>query len=548
MSYAVGIDLGTSNSAVAVIDADGRPRILTTPEGATTLPSLVWFSPSGPVVGEAAREGLDHSPDVTIFGVKRLMGRRFDHPDVRRLARVLPYELVAAPNGYTMIALGQGQTVSPEEVSALVLLELRRIAERFLGGPVVEAVITVPAWFDTAQRQATKDAAEIAGLRVRRLLSEPTAAAFGHGAHRGERRRFVVCDLGGGTFDVAVVDVDSGVFEVLSTTGDSFLGGDDVDRAIVENLVRDVRVGKGLDVSADAGAVDRLRVAAQRAKHDLSAELATKLHIPELVLLPSGRAVEYSRSLRRDEIELWSSPLFRRLESPCRDALVRASRSPDQVDEVLLVGGMTRMPAVRRQLARIFGKEPSAIANPEEVVAIGAALEVARLDGLIDGVLIIDVCSRGLSISPAPAFSGADRPGGFGGLGNASVPCDLVIGPNSVVPTREHRVLLTKQDNQQTIEFDLWEGASVDPAGNTHLGRFAVVELPQAPAGEVLALIEVTIDVDGTVRVGGTELISSQGLSVEQLSHTGLPRSEIERLAAEHGRKGRARTASGRTR
>lgn len=548
MSHAVGIDLGTSNSAVAVIDADGRPRILTTPEGATTLPSLVWFSPSGPVVGEAAREGLDHSPDVTIFGVKRLMGRRFDHPDVRRLARVLPYELVAAPNGYTMIALGQGQTISPEEVSALVLLELRRIAERFLGGPVVEAVITVPAWFDTAQRQATKDAAEIAGLRVRRLLSEPTAAAFGHGAHRGERRRFVVCDLGGGTFDVAVVDVDSGVFEVLSTTGDSFLGGDDVDRAIVENLVRDVRVGKGLDVSADAGAVDRLRVAAQRAKHDLSAEMATKLHIPELVLLPSGRAVEYSRSLRRDEIELWSSPLFRRLESPCRDALVRASRSPDQVDEVLLVGGMTRMPAVRRQLARIFGKEPSAIANPEEVVAIGAALEVARLDGLIDGVLIIDVCSRGLSISPAPAYSGADRPGGFSGLGNASVPCDLVIGPNSVVPTREHRVLLTKQDNQQTIEFDLWEGASVDPAGNTHLGRFAVVELPQAPAGEVLALIEVTIDVDGTVRVGGTELISSQGLSVEQLSHTGLPRSEIERLAAEHGRKGRARTASGRTR
>jgi molecular chaperone DnaK len=549
VSYAVGIDLGTSNSAVAVIDADGRPRILTTPEGSTTLPSLVWFSPSGPVVGEAAREGLDHSPDVTIFGVKRLMGRRFDHPDVRRLARVLPYELVVAPNGYTMIALGQGQTISPEEVSALVLLELRRIAERFLGGPVVEAVITVPAWFDTAQRQATKDAAEIAGLRVRRLLSEPTAAAFGHGAHRGDRRRFVVCDLGGGTFDVAVVDVDSGVFEVLSTTGDSFLGGDDVDRAIVENLVRDVRVSKGIDVSADAGAVDRLRVAAQRAKHELSAELATSLHIPELLLLPSGKAVEYSRPLRRDEIELWSSPLFRRLENPCRDALVRASRSSDQVDEVLLVGGMTRMPAVRRQLARLFGKEPSAIANPEEVVAIGAALEVARLDGLIDGVLIIDVCARGLSISPTPAYAGADRPSGFGGGGTAvHGPCDLVIGPNSVVPTREHRVLLTKQDNQQTIEFDLWEGASTDPAGNTHLGRFAVVELPPAPAGEVLALVEVTIDVDGTVRLAGTELISSLGLSVEQLSHTGLERTEIERLAGEHGRKGRARTPSGRSR
>ncbi|HRC57257.1 MAG: Hsp70 family protein [Myxococcales bacterium] len=535
MSQAVGIDLGTSNSAVAVLDDDGRPRILTTAEGSTTLPSLVWFSPQGAVVGEAAREGLDHSPDVTIFGVKRLMGRRFDHPDVRRMARVLPYELVAAPNGYTLIALGQGQTVSPEEVSALVLLELRRMAEAFLGGEVVEAVITVPAWFDTAQRQATKDAAEIAGLRVRRLLSEPTAAAFGHGAHRGERRRFVVCDLGGGTFDVAVVDVDSGVFEVLSTTGDPFLGGDDVDRAIVENLVRDVRVGKGLDVSADAGAIDRLRVAAQRAKHELSAELSTSLHIPELLLLPSGKAVEYSRSLRRDEVELWSAPLFRRLESPCRDALMRASRSADQVDDVLLVGGMTRMPAVRRQLARIFGKEPSSVANPEEVVAVGAALEVARLDGQIDGVLIIDVCARGLSISPATS----------GPSGAPTGPCDLVIGPNSVVPTREHRVFLTKQANQQAIEFDLWEGSSSDAASNTHLGRFAVVELPPAPAGEVLALVEVTIDVDGTVRLAGTELISSQGLSIEQLSHTGLPRIEIERLANEHGRRGRARTVSG---
>lgn len=543
MSYAVGIDLGTSNSAVAVLDADGRPRILTTPEGSTTLPSLVWFSPSGPVVGEAAREGLDHSPDVTIFGVKRLMGRRFDHPDVRRLARVLPYELMAAPNGYTMIALGGGMTVSPEEVSALILLELRRIAEDFLGGPVVEAVITVPAWFDTAQRQATKDAATIAGLRVRRLLSEPTAAAFGHGAHRGDRRRFVVCDLGGGTFDVAVVDVDSGVFEVLSTTGDSFLGGDDVDRSIVENLVRDVRVTKGLDVSADAGAVDRLRVAAQRAKHELSSEMTTSLHIPELLLLPSGKAVEYSRPLRRDEIELWSSPLFRRLENPCRDALVRASRSSGEVDEVLLVGGMTRMPAVRRQLARIFGKEPSTIANPEEVVAIGAALEVARLDGIIDGVLIIDVCSRGLSISPASPRTSSSSAGANGAVIPGG-PCDLVIGPNSVVPTREHRVLLTKQENQQTIEFDLWEGSSADPAGNTHLGRFAIVELPPAPAGEVLALVEITIDVDGTVRLAGTELISSQGLSVEQLTQTGLERTEIERLALEHGRKGRPRTSS----
>jgi molecular chaperone DnaK len=511
---AVGIDLGTSNSVVAVIDRDGAPRILTTPEGSTTLPSLVWFSPDGPVIGEAARAGLDHSPDVTIFGVKRLLGRRFDHPEIKKLARVLPYELTEAPNGDTWIQLSAGRAVSPEEVSALILRELKRIAERHYGGaPVNRAVITIPAWYDAAQRQATKDAAAIAGLTVMRLLSEPTAAALGHGAHRGADRRYLVCDLGGGTFDVAAVDVDAGVFEVLATTGDAFLGGDDVDRAIVENLVRDVRQARGLDVSTDAVAIDRLRRAAQRAKHELSQHATAKVEVAELAQLPSGKAIGYTRPMRRDELELWASPLIKRLEPPIKEALRRCGRKREEVEEILLVGGMTRMPAVRKELARIGGREPSVIPNPEEVVAVGAALEVARLDGVIEGILLIDVASRGLSMSTA------------GGE------CEMVIAQSAVVPTREHRLLATRQDDQVRIEFDLWEGEMPESDKNRHLGRYAVTDLPPAPSGDVLVIVEVTVDADGTVRLGATELVSGERLTLEQIFHAGLSRLEVARLA-----------------
>jgi molecular chaperone DnaK len=510
-SRAVGIDLGTSNSVVAVIDKDGAPRILTTPEGLTTLPSLVWFGPDGPVVGEPARVGLDESPDLTIFGAKRLLGRRFDHPEIRRLARILPFELAEAPNGDTWIALSAGRMVSPEEVCALILREIRRMAEAHFGEPVTRAVITIPAWYDAAQRQATKDAAQIAGLTVMRLLSEPTAASLGHGAHRGADRRYLVCDLGGGTFDVAAVDVEAGVFEVLATTGDAFLGGDDVDRIIVENLVRDVRSARGFDITSDTMAVERLRLAAQAAKHELSDVAVSKIYMPELVELPSGKALEYERSLRRDELEQWAEPVIRRIEAPIREALKRCGRTLDDIEEVLLVGGMTRMPAVRREIARVAGREPHVIPNPEEVVAVGAALEVARLEGTIEGVLLIDVAARGLAVS-----MGGD--------------CEQVIAQSSVVPTREHRVFATKHDDQLRIEFDVWEGESADPAHNRHLGRYAVLDLPLAPAGDVLVLVEMTIDTDGTVRFGASELISGERLQLEQLFHAGLARTEVLRL------------------
>ena len=513
MTRSIGIDLGTSNSVAAVIDADGVPRILTTPEGSTTMPSLVWFSPDGPVVGEAAREGLDHSPDVTIFGAKRLLGRRFDHPEIKKLTRTLPYQLIEAPNGDTWIALSAGKLVSPEEVCALILREIRRMAEAKFGAPVNRAVITIPAWYDAGQRQATKDAAQIAGISVMRLLSEPTAAALGHGAHRGADRKYLVCDLGGGTFDVAAVDVEGGIFEVLATTGDAFLGGDDVDRAVVDNLVRDVRTSRGFDISTDTIAVERLRLAAQRVKHDLSGSAGANLHVPELVQLPSGKGVEYGRPMRRDELELWSAPLIRRLEPPIREALARCGRKTSDVGEILLVGGMTRMPAVRREIGRVMGKEPSEIANPEEVVAIGAALEVARLEGTIEGILLIDVVARGVMMS----------------LGQSE--CETVIAQSSVVPTREHRVFATRQDDQSRIEFDVWEGESPDPTDNRHLGRYAAVDLPEASSGDVLVMVEVTIDTDGTVRLGATELVSGERLQLEQVFHAGLARSEVARLA-----------------
>jgi molecular chaperone DnaK len=322
-----------------------------------------------------------------------------------------------------------------------------------------------------------------------------------------------VCDLGGGTFDVAVVDVEAGIFEVLATTGDAFLGGDDVDRAVVENLVRDVRTNRKIDITSDTIALERLRLAAQTTKHELSNVPASKIVVPELVQLPSGKGVEYKRPLRRDELELWAAPLIRRLEPPIKEALKRCGRTREEIDEILLVGGMTRMPAVRREIGRVAGKDPQMIPNPEEVVAVGAALEVARLEGTIEGVLLIDVAARGLCVS----------------MGEGD--CEPVIAQSAVVPTREHRVFATKQPDQRRIEFDIWEGEAPDPGQNRHLGRYAVLDLPEAPAGDVLVLLELTLDTDGTVRLSASELISGDRLPLEQIFHAGLSRAEVTRLA-----------------
>ncbi len=516
MSRAVGIDFGTSNSAVAVLDRDGAPRILTSEDGSTTTPSMVGFVFEGKrvraVVGAAARALALTHPDAVVFGAKRLIGRRADDPEVVRWARNLPFEVIAAPNGDAWVRV-RGLELSPQLIAALVLDELRLTAERFFGEPVGAAVITVPAWFDATQRQAIKDAAELAGLTVRRLISEPTAAALGHGAHRGLSRRYAVCDLGGGTFDVSLCDVTDGVFEVLATAGDSLLGGDDIDHVVVEQLAQVVRSGHGVDVVGDASAVMRLRTEAQRVKHLLSDSAMADVGLPRLARASGGGSVDLARLVRRDELELWSAPVIRRLEAPCHAAMSRAGVRKEEIDEVLLVGGMTRMPAVRRRIAGVFGKEATVVPNPDEVVAIGAAIEVARLDGAIDGVLLLDVTARGLAI-------GATEGG-----------CDVVIPLGSVVPTREHRLFATRRDRQRELQFTVWEGESADPAKNRLIARYQVGELPEAPAGEVLVLVEVTVDVDGTCRVTASELVSGERPPLQVMGQAGLGRAAIGEMA-----------------
>lgn len=506
---AVGIDFGTTNSVVAAVDRDGAPRILTTGNGSTTMPSIVWYSPSGPVVGEPALEGLDHSPEATIVSVKRLLGRRFNDPEVRKLAHVLPYELIESPNGDTWIRLSAGRAICPEEVAALILRELKRTAERFFGTEVTQAVLAIPAWYSATQRQATKDAAQIAGLSVLRFVSEPTAAVLGHGAQRNDNRRYLVCDLGGGTFDVAAVDVEGGVCEVLAMTADTFLGGDDVDRLIVEQMLSDVRTEQRIDMSLDAIGIERIRIAAHRVKHELSdreeAALTAQL----------GEGFEHVRTVRRDEVEQWAAPLMSRIAAPVVEALRRCGRERADVDTILLVGGGVRMPAVRRELARILDRQPTDVPNPQEVVAIGAALEVARLAGTVQGALRMDVAARGVALST----QGSE--------------CESVIAQNAVMPTREHRLIATRHDDQRRIEFDLWEGESRDPSHNRHLGRYAAVDLPTAPAGEVLVVVEVTLDADGVVRVSATELVSGQRVALEPLYQAGLSRADVSRLAGQ---------------
>jgi molecular chaperone DnaK len=511
----IGIDLGTTNCCVATIDDDGMPRIITNAQGDTTTPSMVSVSIDArgvhPLIGAPAKRRAVTAPDGTVYAVKRLMGRRFDDPEVRRLARALPYPVVAAPNGDAWVSLG-GELMSPQQVSALILAELRAVAEEFFGGEVGEAIITVPAYFDNAQRQATVDAAAIAGLRVRRLLNEPTAAAMGYGAHRGANRRFAICDLGGGTFDVSIVNVENGVFEVISTHGDAFLGGDDFDLAIIDRLVDDVREEHGVDLADDAQVLQRLKVEAQQAKHALSEAREVEIHLPYLTTLPAGQSLDYRRTINRDQLEAWTRPIIDRLVPPCREAVNRCGLDPHQVDAVILVGGMTRMPAVQRQIASIFGKQPLKVVNPDEIVSVGAATQVALLDGRFEGVVLLDVTSRALGIHVD------------GGRYQQVVP------RNATIPTREHKIIATTDDGQREVAFDIYEGESPNPADNRHLGRYVCRGLPEAPAGEVLVLVDLTVDVDGILGVSVSELGSGERPELRMVATAGLTRADVKTL------------------
>jgi molecular chaperone DnaK len=516
MNRTIGIDLGTTNSVVATIDEDGVPRILTNSEGATTTPSMVSVieGAGGPqvMVGDQARRLASTNPEHTIFAVKRLMGRRYDDSDIKRLSVTLPYHIVSAPNGDAWVS-ARGLTMSPPEVSALILQQMRSVAEGFFVEPVVEAIITVPAYFDNQQRQATKDAAQIAGLNVRRLLNEPTAAALGYGAHLGENRRFAVCDLGGGTFDVSIVNVEDGVFEVIATDGDAFLGGDDFDRTIMGQLVGEVWANYGIDLGTDSTALQELKSEAQTAKHALTSEPQVLMELQSLGVLPSGKPLHYRRKVTRHEFETWTEPLLQRLEAPCLEAVARCGLEPGEVDAVILVGGMTRMPAVQQKIASIFGREPLKVENPEEIVSVGAAIQCAVLDGAIEGVVLLDVTSRAIALSTE------------GG------PCKIVIPRNATIPTRDHRIVTTTRNDQRELAFDVYEGESENPRDNRHLGRFVCTDLPAAPAGEVLVLVEFTVDVDGILRVSTTELASGKQPRLSLVASAGLSRADVRRLS-----------------
>jgi len=518
MKRSIGIDLGTTNSCVATVDGAGKPFIISNKLGESTTPSMVSFTCTpgteggdAPLVGAPAMRRAVTNPAETLYGVKRLIGRRYDDPAVLALAETLPYSVVSAANGDAWIDV-MGAQLSPPEISSMVLRELHEIAVQRFGDAVDEAIITVPAHFDNAERQATVHAAEIAGLRVRRLLNEPTAAALGYGAHRGEDQRLAVCDLGGGTFDVSIVNIEDGIIEVISSQGDLFLGGDDIDRAIMQELLADIRSEHGLDLENNPEALQRLKGEVVQAKHVLSEARTASIELLHLGLASSGKPLDYRRKIDRSELNAWVGPVLGRLDAPCREAAARCGLAPKDVDAIVLVGGMTRMPAIQSRIASIFHRPALKVVNPDEIVSIGAATQCAILDGLIEDVVLLDVTSQAL------------------GLLSEDGQYQQVIPRNATIPTREHRIVATTRDNQREVSFEVYEGGSANAGINRQLGRFACRNLPEAPAGEVMLLVEFTVNVDGILRVSTSELGSGEPRELRMMATAGLTRSEVERL------------------
>ena len=515
MTRTVGIDLGTTNSCVATIGEGGKPEIIANRQGLATTPSVVCFGSVNPnekpLVGQSAQRMAITNPTETVFAVKRLVGRRFDDPEVQALAATLPYHVTAAANGDAAVTAGGSQR-SPQEISSLILGELLAAAQARFPGEEIEAIITVPAYFDHLQRQATIDAAAIAGLPVRRLLNEPTAAALGYGAHRQASKRFAICDLGGGTFDVSIVNVEDGVIEVISTHGDLFVGGDDVDRLFIEQIVVEVHREHGVALGRDPTALQRLKEACRNAKHTLSATRTASIHLPFLGKRAGGIAFDYARQVTRDELEQWAAPLIARLEMPCREALLGCGLGAEDIDAVILVGGSTRMPLVQRKFSQIFGREPLKVVNPDEIVSIGAATQCGILDGGIEGVVLLDVLPRTVGLRAAGSYS-------------------VVIPRNTAIPAREQKIVATTEDHQRDLFFDLFEGEATTADRNRHLARFAIRNFPDAPAGDVVFVVELTVDVDGLLHVSVTELASGNRPELRLLATAGLRRSDVARLA-----------------
>jgi molecular chaperone DnaK len=510
----LGIDLGTTNSCVAVVDPLA-PRVLSNREGSRTTPSIVAFTEDGDrLVGQIAKRQAITNPRHTVFAVKRLIGRKFDDPDVQRAIDVLPYPLVRAKNGDLKILIHERQ-YSAQEISAYVLREIREFAEEVLGEEVGEAVITVPAYFDDSQRQATKDAGKIAGLEVLRIINEPTAAALAYGLDReGSKRTVAVYDLGGGTFDISILELSEGVFEVKSTAGDTYLGGEDFDRAIMDWLIAEFKSESGVDLREDRMALQRLKEAAERAKCELSTEREAAINLPFISADDSGPR-HLARTLTRAHFEQLVKELVERTEEPCRDALAQAGLRADQVDEVLLVGGQTRMPKVWETVQRIFGREPNREINPDEVVAMGAAIQGGILRGDVKDVVLLDVTPLSLGIET------------HGGL------FTKLIDRNSTIPTKSTQIFTTVVDNQDTVEIHTLQGEREIAAENKSLGRFELVGIPPAPRGVPQIEVTFAIDSNGIVNVSARDMATNLSQSIQINPAGGLSREEVDRLVEE---------------
>jgi molecular chaperone DnaK len=511
MGKIIGIDLGTTNSVVAVME-QGEPVVIPSSEGARLIPSVVAVNPKTGerLVGQVARRQGVTNPDNTIFSVKRLMGRKFSDPEVQKAIKVLPYKIVERPNGDAAVVMG-GKDYSPPEISAMILQKIKHDAEQYLGEPVTQAVITVPAYFNDSQRQATKDAGRIAGLEVLRIINEPTASALAYGLDKNVEKRIAVYDLGGGTFDVSILDVGEGVFEVKSTNGDTFLGGDDFDQRIINWVADEFKKDQGIDLRQDRMALQRLKEAAEKAKIELSTVMQTEINLPFITADASGPK-HMQMNLSRSKLEQLTADLVERTMGPCRQAMEDANLKASDIAEAVLVGGQTRMPAVQEAVRKFFGREPHKGVNPDEVVAIGAAIQAGVLGGEVRDVLLLDVTPLTLGIET---------------LGGVATP---IIERNTTIPTRKSQVFSTAANNQTSVEIKVVQGERPMAADNKLLGNFILDGIPPAPRG--LPQIEVTfdLDADGILHVNAKDKATSREQSIRITASSGLSKDEVDRM------------------
>jgi molecular chaperone DnaK len=514
MGKIIGIDLGTTNSCVALMERD-EPVVLPNSEGSRTTPSIVGFTESGErLVGQIAKRQAITNPENTIFAVKRLIGRKFEDEEVKQAVPIMPYKIVAAKNGDAWVQV-RGKDHSPAEISAMILTKMKQTAEDYLGEEISDAIITCPAYFDDSQRQATKDAGKIAGLNVLRIINEPTAAALAYGLDKRDQSiKVAVFDLGGGTFDISILELAEGVFRVLSTNGDTFLGGEDFDLRIVDHLCSEFAKETTIDLRNDRMAMQRLKEAAEKAKQELSSSNETEITLPFITADDSGPK-HLNLSLSRGQLESLVPDLFERLEKPCRQSLEDANLDADGIEEVILVGGMTRMPKVQDKAKEIFGRDASKEVNPDEVVAIGAAIQAGVLKGDVEDVLLLDVTPLSLGVETA------------GGVATK------LIEKNTTIPTRKSQVFSTARDNQDMVSVHVLQGEREMAEDNKTLGRFELVGIPPAPRG--VPQIEVTFDIDanGIVHVSAKDLGSGKEQSIQVTASSGLTEEEVEKMQQE---------------